>query len=432
MRRLHSIVCGAALLACSSAPQRSAEPSVRPVRQGTVQCAYDNGGLVLPTGFCAIIAHNGVGRARHIAVAPNGNVYVALSQPSGAGSIVALRDADGDGRLDEEVRFGDVGGTGMAVRGGRLYFGANTFIVRYRLVEDRLGPVGEPDTVVRGFPEQRAHASKAIAFDASGNLYVNVGGPSNACQTQDRQAGSPGMDPCPELGRQMGIWRFDVTRSRQVQTDGRRYASGIRNANALDWNPNDNTLYVVQHGRDQLNTIAPNIFDERANAEKPAEEMLRVNDGDTFGHPYCFYDPALRRRVLAPEYGGDGTSVGRCARFEDPVAVYPAHYAPNDLIFYRGFHFPARYRGGAFIAFHGSWNRAPLEQRGYQVVFQPFAGANPSGEAEMFADGFAGRTPIPQPNAAAHRPVGLAEAPDGTLYIVDSVAGRIWRVLWRG
>jgi glucose/arabinose dehydrogenase len=430
MRRFHAIVCAAALLACSSAPQsRAGQPAT--VRQTTIQCAADNGGLTLPTGFCAIIAHDGIGRARHIAVAPNGNVYVALSQASGGGTIVALRDADGNGTLDEVERFGDVGGTGIAVRGGRLYFGANTFIIRYPL-GDGLQPVARPDTVVSGFPEQRAHASKALTFDPGGHLYVNVGGPSNACQEQDRQAGSPGINPCPQLDRQMGIWRFEVTRLRQRQQDGHRYANGIRNANALDWNPADNALYVVQHGRDMLNVIAPTHFDERANAEKPAEEMLRVNDGDTFGHPYCYYDTALGHRVLAPEYGGDGQTVGRCAQYERPVAVYPAHYAPNDLIFYRGQHFPARYRGGAFIAFHGSWNRAPLEQRGYQVAFQPFANGRPSGQYEVFADGFAGPTPVMQPNAAVHRPVGLAEAPDGTLYIVDSVRGRIWRVLWRG
>ena len=429
MRTLQSLVCGVALVACSSAPQGTARP---PVAAGMtrVTCAADNGGLTLPAGFCAVVAHDSIGKARHIAVAPNGNVYVALGQPAGGG-IVGLRDTNGDGVLDEEVRFGEAGGTGMAIRGERLYFGANTFVVRYRL-GDALRPTSEADTVVIGFPEQRAHAAKSLTFDDGANLFVNVGGPSNACQTQDRAAGSPGIDPCPQLERQMGIWRFDTHRGKQQQQDGRRYASGIRNAVALDWNPNDNTLYVVQHGRDQLNTIAPSHFDERANAEKPAEEMLRVNDGDTFAHPYCFYDPVQRRRVLAPEYGGDGQQVGRCATYEAPVAVYPAHFAPNDLLFYRGQHFPARYRGGAFIAFHGSWNRAPLEQRGYQVVFQPFAGGRPTPEYEVFANGFAGRATVAQPGEAAHRPVGLAEAPDGTLYIVDSVRGRIWRVFWRG
>jgi glucose/arabinose dehydrogenase len=431
MLERYSVVCAAAVLACSAPPQGRPAPAAVAARQNTIQCAYDNGGLTLPAGFCAMIAHDGIGPARHIDVAPNGNVYVALSRPTGGGAIVALRDADGNGTLDEVERFGDVGGTGMAVRGGRLYFGANTFILRYPLGAG-LQPVARPDTVVSGFPEQRAHASKALAFDPGGHLYVNVGGPSNACQEQDRQAGSPGINPCPQLERQMGIWRFDVTRVRQRQQDGHRYASGIRNANALDWNPADNALYVVQHGRDQLNTIAPARFDERANAEKPAEEMLHIDDGDTFGHPYCYYDTPLGRRVLAPEYGGDGQTVGRCAQYERPVAVYPAHFAPNDLLFYRGQHFPARYRGGAFIAFHGSWNRAPLEQRGYQVVFQPFAGGRPSGQYEVFADGFAGAGPVMQPNGAAHRPVGLAEAPDGTLYIVDSVRGRIWRILWRG
>src|SRR5919108_127931 len=322
MRTLQSLVCGVALVACSSAPQGTARPRVA-AGMTRVACAADNGGLTLPAGFCAVVAHDSIGKARHIAVAPNGNVYVALGQPAGGG-IVGLRDTNGDGVLDEEVRFGEAGGTGMAIRGERLYFGANTFVVRYRL-GDALRPTSEADTVVTGFPEQRAHAAKSLTFDDGANLFVNVGGPSNACQTQDRAAGSPGIDPCPQLERQMGIWRFDTHRAPQRQQDGRRYASGIRNAVALDWNPNDNTLYVVQHGRDQLNTIAPSHFDERANAEKPAEEMLRVNDGDTFAHPYCFYDPVQRRRVLAPEYGGDGQQVGRrpstrCSRMVSQAA----------------------------------------------------------------------------------------------------------------
>src|SRR5687768_9789656 len=124
MRAFYSLVCGVTLLACSSAPQgtvTSTRGGGGAPRLTSVQCAADNGGLTLPTGFCAIIAHDGIGRARHIAVAPNGNVYVALSQPSG-GAIVGLRDSNGDGVLDQEVRFGDVGGTGMAIRGERLYF----------------------------------------------------------------------------------------------------------------------------------------------------------------------------------------------------------------------------------------------------------------------------------------------------------------------
>ncbi len=138
----------------------------------------------------------------------------------------------------------------------------------------------------------------------------------------------------------------------------------------------------------------------------PSEELILAVKGGDYGWPYCYYDPQLEKLVLAPEYGGDGKKVGECAQKLGPAAAYPAHWAPNGLTFYGGDRLPEKYRGGAFIAFHGSWNRAPEPQAGYNVVFQPFSGGKPSGDYEMFADGFAG--PRKQPGLAKHRPSGLA------------------------
>jgi mono/diheme cytochrome c family protein len=135
--------------------------------------------------------------------------------------------------------------------------------------------------------------------------------------------------------------------------------------------------------------------------------------------------------VLAPEYGGDGgKAIGPCAAKHQPVATFPAHWAPNDLALYYGKQFPTAYRNGAFIAFHGSWNRAPLQQQGYNVVFQPLANGSASGKYVVFADGFAGGKL--DPGAAAHRPAGLAVAPDGALLVADDVQGRIWRITYQG
>jgi mono/diheme cytochrome c family protein len=134
--------------------------------------------------------------------------------------------------------------------------------------------------------------------------------------------------------------------------------------------------------------------------------------------------------VLAPEYGGDGGKVGDCNKSEPPVAALPAHWAPNDLKIYKASHFPKAYQGGAFIAFHGSWNRAPGPQGGYNVVFQPLSDGEASGNYTVFADSFAGRKK--EPGAAIHRPSGLAVGPDGALYITDDKAGRIWRVTYSG
>ena len=112
--------------------------------------------------------------------------------------------------------------------------------------------------------------------------------------------------------------------------------------------------------------------------------------------------------------------------------AFPGHWAPNGLLFYSGSAFPARYRGGAFIAFHGSWNRAPLPQAGYKVVFVPFVNGNPAANYEAFADGFKGADSISAPNQARYRPMGLAQGHDGSVYITDTEKGRVWRVMWRG
>ena len=134
--------------------------------------------------------------------------------------------------------------------------------------------------------------------------------------------------------------------------------------------------------------------------------------------------------MLNPEYGGDGKTQGRCAGFTPPIASFPAHWAPVDVTFYNGTQFPAKYRGGALIAFHGSWNWAPEERPG-AVVFQPFANGKPSGKYEIFADNFSPPPVSDQSNYVA-RPDGLAVAPDGSLYITDSVKGKVWRVFYKG
>ncbi len=404
----------------------------RPVRQA-LACDPDNGGITLPEGFCALVVADNIGRARHLVVRNNGDIYVALRRLQNGHGIAALRDTSGDGRADIIAYFGEVPGTGIDIRDGYLYFAPDTALLRYRLVEGELLPQEPPELVVGGLPERRQHAAKPFAFDEAGYVYINIGAPSNACQSRDRQRGVPGMDPCPLLERYGGIWRFRADVLGQRQDDGLRYATGIRNAVAIAWNPFAAALYVVQHGRDQLNTLWPEYFDAEDNANLPAEEFFRVDEGDDFGWPYCYYDPIQNKKVLAPEYGGDGRTVGRCAQFEDPIVAYPAHWAPNDLIFYDGTQFPERYRGGAFIAFHGSWNRAPLPQAGYNVVFQPMnPDGTPAGDWEVFADGFAGTDQIRSTGDAKHRPMGLAIGPDGSLYISDSVRGRIWRVIYRG
>jgi glucose/arabinose dehydrogenase len=398
-------------------------------------------GLQLPDGFCATVFAEGASGARHVVVAPNGDVFVNTDPRRGAraapgaaaplseGGILALRDTNGDGKADIQQRFGAAGGTGIALAGNLLYATAGNSIVRYRLEPGSLTPTGNPDTIVTGLPMTGTHHSHNFVLRGS-TLYVNIGSASNTCQQHDRQLESPGFSPCTELDTRAGVWEFDASRLRQKPGDGRRFATGLRNSVALAHNPLDGYLYATVHGRDQLHDNWPRLFSIEKSAENPGEELVRIDRGADYGWPYCYHDVDRRGLVLAPEYGGDGQKTGQCSNKAQALMAFPGHWAPDGMLFYTGNQFPSQYRGGAFIAFHGSWNRAPLPQAGFRVVFVPFRSNRPTGSFTTFADGF---NPNPGAGGArlARRPVGLAQAPDGSLFITDDTGGTIWRVSYR-
>ncbi|MBX2840578.1 MAG: PQQ-dependent sugar dehydrogenase [Flammeovirgaceae bacterium] len=393
----------------------------------------DNGGLVLPENFGAIALTDSIGRARHIAVNDQGNIYVKMRRLADDKGVLHLKDSTGNGKLDISSGFGDFGGTGIAIYKNYLYCTSDSAIYRFKMENGIVKPNTSPDTIVKGFIVQRAHASKPITFDGNGNMYVTIGAPSNACQESPRSPGSKGFDPCSQLDLQAGIWQFKAEKLNQtLQEDGHRYATGIRNAVAIDWNFNDNSLYALQHGRDQLSHLFPEYYTQEQSAELPAEEFLKIADGDDFGWPYCYYDQFQEKKVLAPEYGGDGKKVERCEGITLPILAFPGHWAPNDLLFYKGDQFPEKYKNGAFIAFHGSWNRAPFPQQGYFVAFVSFKDGKPQKDWERFAEGFTQVDSVMSTNDAKFRPVGLAEGSDGSLYISDSAKGKIWRVIYYG
>ena len=408
-----------------------------------VVCAPDNGGITLPTGFCATIFADSIGHARQIEVAPGGDVYINTwsgryygdDTPPRGGFLVALRDTNSDGRADVIQRFGDstanggTGGVGIGLHDGYLYAESGTRIVRYAMRPEGLAPQGAAQVVVSDLPVTGDHPMHPFLIDSAGAMYVDLGSATNSCQEKNRTLHSPGRRPCVELETRGGIWKYDASKTGQKFSPAGRYVTGIRNAEGMAIAP-DGGIYATQHGRDQLAENWPEHYTQQQGAELPAEEVLRLEDGADYGWPYCYFDPTQKKLVLAPEYGGDGTKVGECASKRAPAAFFPAHWAPDDLLFYTGAQFPARYREGAFIAFHGSWNRAPSPQGGYNVVFQPFADGKAAGQFETFADGFAGATV--QPGIAAHRPAGLAQGPDGALYITDDSNGRVWRVVYRG
>lgn len=405
----------------------------------------DNGGLFLPGNFEALVVTDSIGRARHLAVNDNGDIYVKLSSSDSIqGGNIALRDTTYDGKADIIQRFGGEGaerttyGTGMVIHDGYLYYSTATVLYRQQLTPGKLIPDSEREIVINDDHEHGVHwhITKPVSFDQQGYMYVPFGAPSNACQDLSATPnGAPegvGLDPCPELEEHGGIWRFEAGKTGLTQRDGYKFASGVRSVVGMDWNPIDNHLYIVMHGRDNLHSLFPDRFTPWQSAVLPSEEFLKVTEGADFGWPYCYYDQIQQKKVLAPEYGGDGKIVGRCADMDLPVMGFPGHWAPNDLLFYQGDQFPERYRNGAFIAFHGSTNRAPYPQSGYIVVFVPFENGEATGTWEVFADGFTGVDTLVNTSDALYRPVGLAEGPDGSLYITESNKGKIWRVMYKG
>lgn len=398
-----------------------------------------NGGLFLPDGFEAIVVVDSLkGRARHIAVNDNGDIYVKARFPKEGGNI-ALRDTTGDGKADIIQPFGDYKadgtyGTAMRIYNGYLYYSSQLVVYRSKLKPGQLVPDSEIEVILT---DDHAHGShehvaKPVTFDNKGNIYVPFGANSNNCQEVNRTPNSRGINPCPLLKDHGGIWRFDANKTGQLQKDGHMFATGLRSVVALDWNKQDNNLYVLQHGRDDLLRLWSSLYTPWQSAELPSEEFLRVKDGTHAGWPYCYYDQLKEQKLLAPEYGGDGTIVGDCDQYEKPLIGFPGHWAPNDLLFYEGNQYPDRYKNGAFIAFHGSTNRGPYPQAGYFIAFVPFKDGHMSGPWEVFADGFGGIDPIISANDAHYRPMGIAMGPDGSLYISDTEKGKIWRIMYKG
>jgi glucose/arabinose dehydrogenase len=402
-----------------------------------------NGGLFLPGDFEAVVVADSTGPARHIAVNENGDIYVKMRYSEKGKGNLALRDVNGDGKVDSAVHFGDYDNKGslsncMRIHNGYLYFGSELEIYRVKLSKDELVPTGRMETILTDDTKRGSHwhITKPISFDDKGHMYVPFGAPSNACQDLVRTPGGTpgfaGLDPCPELEQHAGIWQFDANKIGLTPKDGKKFATGIRSVVAMDWNNDDKNLYAVMHGRDDLHMLWPGKFTPWQSAVLPSEEFLRIKENDNFGWPYSYYDQIQQKNVLAPEYGGDGKIPARDSSVQLPVMGFPAHWAPNDLLFYTGDQFPEHYKHGAFIAFHGSTNRSPYPQAGYFVCFVPFKNGKPAGDWEVFADGFAGVDPVENTSDARYRPMGLAVGPDGSLYVSDSRVGKIWRILYKG
>jgi glucose/arabinose dehydrogenase/mono/diheme cytochrome c family protein len=403
----------------------------------------DDGAITLPPGFRALVFADNlvvdkrVGRShenvRGLAVAPNGDVYAKGK----FGKIWALRDTNGDGRADQIEEFGPGdGGTHIAFHNGYLYHSSRTAVYRYKYIPGELVPSSPLEVIVHNLPAEKDHDAKAFAFDESGHMLVETGSPFNVYSKGDRQFGAKGYST-EEVDKFQqtygGFWQYDPDKPNQTQADGVRFSTGHRHSLALVWHPVSKNFFMTMMGRDNLNIVDPDHYDALDNAERDAEEFHLLKRGINIGWPYTYYDPIKKAHMFAPEYGGDNHKADTSGKYDDPLIAFPAHWAPLQMCLYTGTQFPEKYRGGMFLAFHGSWNRAPRPQAGYKVVFIPFDEKGiPTGSYDDFAVGFPGKEYFTNTKDALYRPCGVAVGPDGSLYISDTERGRIWRIIYTG
>ncbi|WP_080241222.1 PQQ-dependent sugar dehydrogenase [Spirosoma rigui] len=421
--RLPALLAMLVATTCLGTPPHHGKTPVRST--GSRHKAISPAEIKLPTGFSASIVAEDLGPARHIAITRTGDIYVKLSKLKDGKGIYRLRDTDKDGVADERTGFGDYPGTGIYLKNGFLYASSNSGIYRYKLneKEEVINPE-QPEQIVSGLRVKTRDQSKSIAVDNQNNIYVNIASDNDAC----REAGTgKGMMPCPLLDSAAGIWQFNANKPNQAFADGVRYATGLKNVVGLDWNPKSNSLFVLQHGRGQFHDFYPQYYTPQQSAELPAETMYEVHKGDDAGWPYVYYDHIQKKKILAPEYGGDGKKTGG-EKTITPLAAFPAHMGPNGLLFYTGTAFPEKYRNGAFIAFHA---QSASLHKGYLVGFIPFKNGKPAGKWEIFADNFAGTDLVKPTGPVQHRPCGLAQGPDGSLYVTDDLNGTLFRIAYK-
>ncbi|MFB9841005.1 PQQ-dependent sugar dehydrogenase [Mucilaginibacter ginsenosidivorans] len=383
--------------------------------------------LKLPDGFSASIVADSLGALRHLAVTSQGDIYVKLNSLKDGKGIYFLADTNHDGSIDRKIGFAGYPGTGILINNGELYSSSNSGVFKYKL--DDKGMVtdtGKPEVIVSGLVDRGRDNSKSIAIGSKGDLFVTVGSYNETCREKDSGKGIPG---CPLLDSVGGVWKFKTNKTDQSYGDAVHYTRGLKNVVGIDWNNATNSLFVMQHGRGAFDDKFPQYYTPKQSAELPAETMYELHEGADAGWPFVYYDQFQKKKMLAPEYGGDGKKAVQ-GKYLDPIAAFPAHLGPNDLLFYTGKMFPEKYRNGAFIVFHG---QSPQLKKGYLVAFVPFKNGKPSGEWEIFADNFAGFD-LAKPNGAAlrYRPMGLAQGPDGALYVSDDLKGAIFKITYQG
>ena len=313
----------------------------------------------------------------------------AGSATPSADRITLLRDADGDGVAEfrSVLAQGLHSPFGMTLVGDTLYVANADALVKLPYHDGDTTITAEPVTVVAlpGGPRNHHWTKSLVASRDGSRLYVGVGSNSNV--------GENGMDE--EAGR-AAIWEIDPATGAH-----RIFASGLRNPVGMDWQPRSGALWVAVNERDELGSdLVPDY-------------MTSVRDGGFYGWPYSYYGQHVDTRPQPPR-------PDLVARAIKPDYALGPHTASLGLAFYDADAFPARYRGGAFVGQHGSWNRRPAS--GYKVIFVPFSNGMPVGDAEDVLTGFR------VGDQAFGRPVGVIVGGQGALLVADDVGGVVWRV----
>ena len=380
--------------------------------------------IVVPDGFSVAMIAKELGALRHMTVSKNGDIFVNRSTLKDGKGIVVLKDNNGDGTIDEQQPFGDTPGTGVLIKNGYLYASSISGVFRYKLNEnEEVLDMDHPDNIVDGLIDKGRDNAKSFAIDNNSNIYITIGSWNDSCREEGT---GKGIMPCVILDSAGGIWKFNIDKLNQTFSDGQRYATGVKNAVATAWNFKTGALFAAVHGRGGFNDYYPEFYTPEQSAELPAETLYELHENDDAGWPYIYYDHKKKKKIMAPEYGGDGEKSGG-ENAIDPIVAFPAHLAPNDLMFYTGEMFPERYKNGAFIAFHG---QSPELKKGYFVAFIPFKDGKPNGKWEVFADNFSGIDLADPTGPIQHRPCGLAQGPNGELYVSDDLGGSIFKITY--
>jgi glucose/arabinose dehydrogenase len=339
--------------------------------------------ITLPPGFQIAVYAADVPNARQMAAGPPGIVFVGSRS---AGKVHAVVDRDGDHRADEVhvLASGLQTPTGVTFRDGALYVAEVSRILRFRDVARDLARPPAPEIVTDAYPTETHHGWKFIAIGPDGRLYVPVGAPCNVCQ--------------PPGPLHATITRLDLSRGQPEVV-----ARGVRNSVGFDFDPDTGELWFTDNGRDWL-----------GDAEPPDELNRLARAGEHFGFPYCHGHGAPD-----PDH-----NAGRgCEQFTAPAQALDPHVAALGMRFYTGRMFPEKYRGGVFIAEHGSWNSSrPV---GYRVTFVGIEGGR-AVSYEPFATGWL------KGSVAAGRPADVLVMPDGALLVADDKGGRIYRITYAG